>query len=43
MLPSGNDAAIALATWGGNLLAKYLDDNPVELFLESMNKYAKEL
>ena len=47
MLPSGNDAAVALAKWGGNLL---IDKNPneqekdnVKVFLNFMNKTAKEL
>lgn len=40
MLPSGNDAAYALAEFFGSILAK---DKPVRHFVEEMNKTAEEL
>ena len=45
MLPSGNDAAVALATWGGGLGHDEEEDvgNPIQHFLTLMNKYAKEI
>ena len=44
MLPSGNDAALALASWGGALI----NTNPEEVtalnaFVQRMNRNAKEL
>lgn len=50
MLPSGNDAAIALAIWGGNLLLQGQEmgesecsKNKVKAFVEEMNNQAKDL
>ena len=44
MLPSGNDAAIALAIWGGNLGLDSIEGiNPIQVFINHMNKYAKDL
>lgn len=44
MLPSGNDAALALAKWGGNLLKPPSEDiPPYNTFISAMNKYAKRL
>lgn len=47
LLPSGNDAAIVLADWGGKLLRKREQDkkvkvgwkNNVKTFVDEMNNY----
>jgi D-alanyl-D-alanine carboxypeptidase (penicillin-binding protein 5/6) len=41
MLPSGNDAALALAKWGGNRLGN--KSTPVKRFIQEMNYYARKL
>ena len=46
MLPSGNDASLALAIWGGRVLAKNPDKNwniiaEMKLFVERMNLEVK--
>lgn len=58
MLPSGNDAAVALSEHFGNIILKNstlskknafnlnnssLDLSPYKIFLDEMNKYAKDL
>ena len=48
MLPSGNDAAIALAKWGGNILLQHdttseSKSNNVKRFIQEMNNQAKQL
>ena len=42
MLPSGNDAAIVLAKWGGQLIAPQ-DETPMAVFIQKMNRNAKIL
>ncbi len=42
MLPSGNDAAIALAKWGGEILGKN-PQNALKLFISYMNKCCKAI
>ena len=42
MLPSGNDASIALATWGGRILVSDAEPtNYLRLFVDKMNYLAK--
>lgn len=44
MLPSGNDAAVALAEWYGNRKgAKEKNVDPLEYFIDTMNQQAKML
>ena len=48
MLPSGNDAALALAKWGGTYLVSKkgyepFKDEPAKAFISYMNKCAKDL
>lgn len=44
MLPSGNDAAICLAEWGGSFLVSEEDSKSrIKAFVNEMNKTAKEL
>lgn len=46
MLPSGNDAATALAQWGGKLLISQEEKKnhePVKKFVQYMNTMAKKL
>jgi D-alanyl-D-alanine carboxypeptidase len=44
MLPSGNDAAMALAKWAGDLFNSHSSDAcPMTGFVTLMNKHAKEL
>jgi D-alanyl-D-alanine carboxypeptidase (penicillin-binding protein 5/6) len=44
MLPSGNDAAVCLAKWGGNLINSHPSHlTPLSSFICRMNKYAKLL
>lgn len=53
MLPSGNDAATALAKWGGSILLEYENStksqggdssrNEVKRFIQEMNRIAKKL
>lgn len=44
MLPSGNDAAMCLADWGGKLLSNKTDlKDTVKLFVQEMNRISKEL
>jgi D-alanyl-D-alanine carboxypeptidase (penicillin-binding protein 5/6) len=41
MLPSGNDAAVTLAKWGGKLVNTDPEETIFNAFLVQMNKYAK--
>ena len=47
MLPSGNDASIAIAVWGGRILLDNREENRKKLcyqkFIDAMNKKAKSL
>jgi serine-type D-Ala-D-Ala carboxypeptidase (penicillin-binding protein 5/6) len=43
MLPSGNDAALVLATWAGSLDASPEESAPGDVFLGLMNRFAREL
>jgi D-alanyl-D-alanine carboxypeptidase len=42
MLPSGNDAALCLAKWGGNLIREEKEPK-IKKFVERMNKEARKL
>jgi D-alanyl-D-alanine carboxypeptidase len=41
MLPSGNDAAVALAQWGGKITANDPEEEAQIAFVRMMNKYSK--
>jgi serine-type D-Ala-D-Ala carboxypeptidase (penicillin-binding protein 5/6) len=44
MLPSGNDAAVCLAKWGGTLInSAKCQMAPISSFVYRMNRYAKHL
>lgn len=43
MLPSGNDAAMSLAKWGGALIRKDKQEGKVKSFILKMNEEAQKL
>lgn len=38
MLPSGNDAATALAEWGGNYILRNSHENKTQNYINSVNE-----